>query len=357
MGTTHGDIEPDYAIAPGETLLELLDERSMSQADLAERSGLSAKHINQIIHGVVAITPDTALLLERVTEVPAGFWNRLESHYQEQRSRLEEASRLASEAAWAKQFPLREMRARKLIRSKDPVEQLRELLTFFGVASPKTWEGMWSPTAFRRSTKHEGDRFAIAAWIREGERAADSIDCAHYDEKSFRNALLEVRSLTRITDATEWFPRLQQLCADAGVAVVATPEYKGTRLCGATRWLSPNKALIGLSLRYAWADIFWFTFFHEAAHILLHSKKSTYVDWPDGRDDPSSEQEADEFASKWLIPLKYEGMLREIKTLSEAAEFAEMIGLSAGSVVGRLQHDGQLQYNVGNGLRTRLAWK
>lgn len=38
-----------YAVPPGETLLETLDAMGMSQAELAERTGMPIKTINEII--------------------------------------------------------------------------------------------------------------------------------------------------------------------------------------------------------------------------------------------------------------------------------------------------------------------
>ncbi len=67
-------------------------------------------------------------------------------------------------------------------------------------------------------------------------------------------------------------------CAAVGVAVVLVPELPGTRVSGATRWLTPGKALIQLSLRYKSDDQLWFTFFHEAAHVLLHGKRDLFIE-------------------------------------------------------------------------------
>ena len=91
------------------------------------------------------------------------------------------------------------------------------------------------------------------------------------------DALEEARGLTRL-EPEEWEPRLVQMCADAGVAVVIVGTFRKARANGATRWLASTKALIQLSLRYAWEDIFWFTFFHEAAHVVLHRRKDVFVD-------------------------------------------------------------------------------
>src|SRR5207249_11702800 len=68
----------------GQTLQETIDAVGIDQRELAVRSGLSAKHINQIIKGIAPITHDTAIRLERVTGVPARMWNNLETNRSEE---------------------------------------------------------------------------------------------------------------------------------------------------------------------------------------------------------------------------------------------------------------------------------
>ena len=74
---------PDYAVPPGETLRDTLEALEMTPADLARRTGLSIKYIIQLVQGEVALTPDTALILEHATGVPARVWNSLEANYQQ----------------------------------------------------------------------------------------------------------------------------------------------------------------------------------------------------------------------------------------------------------------------------------
>lgn len=81
---------PDSVSLPGDTLQEVLEDREMTQADLAERMGRPKKTVNEIIQGKTAITPETALQLERVLGVPASFWNNLERNYREHQARKEE---------------------------------------------------------------------------------------------------------------------------------------------------------------------------------------------------------------------------------------------------------------------------
>jgi len=63
----------EYVIAPGETILELLEVNCMSQLDLADKTGVNKKTINEIIKGKAPITTATALKLEYVFNIPASF--------------------------------------------------------------------------------------------------------------------------------------------------------------------------------------------------------------------------------------------------------------------------------------------
>jgi HTH-type transcriptional regulator/antitoxin HigA len=180
-----------------------------------------------------------------------------------------------------------------------------------------------------------------------------------------------VRGLTRISDPNEWSSHLTEWCREAGVVVVFERELPKARIIGAVRWFPvPNeqadKALVQFSLRHAWSDIFWFTFFHEAGHLLLHDRKRlTLMDERDadkltfieaGTGDNILEREADDFASRTLVPREFEHRLRDLSTEPEIQQFAEELGIATGIVVGRLQHDGLLQYREMNHLRPRFKW-
>src|SRR5579872_2634531 len=204
----------------------------------------------------------------------------------------------------------------------------------------------------------EGHPAAVAAWLRQGELEAREIECQPYDERKFRALLPRLRALTLIKDPAVFVPELQRLCAECGVAVVFVPEIpgkQGTRLCGAARWLTPEKALIQLSLRYKDDGNLWFTLFHEAAHILLHSKKAFFVDDNVGEGADEQEAEADNFARNLLIPPS--ALLRfvasDVFTDAALRHFADEIGIAPGIVVGRLQHDKVIGWNIGNSLKAR----
>lgn len=348
--------EPDVVFPPGDTLVERLDDIGMTQVELAARTGLSAKHINQISRGAAPITPETALLLQRATGTSARVWNNLEVAYREHLSRLAEAEHLAHDVGWLDELPVKQLIARKLVdKCQSPVEQVREVCRFFGVADRAAWSTLWhKPTAYRTSKAFSSDPGAVAAWLRIGEIRAEGVDCAPYDRSALLALLPRLRAMTTETDANVWFPALRAECAAVGVAVVAEPEIKGARINGAARWLTPSKALVQLSLRHKWSDIVWFTFFHEIGHILEHSKKETFINDPGHHS--GVEQEADAFASRLLIGREHEPELATLATISDVREFAARIGIGPGIVVGRLQHEERWPYNKGNELKQRLEF-
>lgn len=349
--------DPDYAVAPGATLRSTLTKIEMKQSDLAARTGLSVKHINQIVQGIAPITHETALAFEKVTGVPAGVWNRLEANYRDRLARLEDRHSGPEDAEWLETLPIKELIRRGVItKTKDTGALLDQVYRFFGVANRRSWERVWrEPLAsFRKSPAFASDAGAVATWLRLGELEAAEIDTAEFDPRRFRQALQEIRTLTR-EDPRRFQEEMIRLCAETGVALVFMPEITGTRASGAAHWLTPTKAIIQLSLRYKADDHLWFSFFHEAAHILLHSKKDTFITTTGAEDEPHAE-EANAFAASFLIPKRYEPELFALQSLEEISAFAERIGIAPGIVVGRLQREGVLGWNQANGLKKRFRF-
>ncbi len=349
--------KPDYAVPPGETLLETLEAIGMSQAELAERTGRPKKTINEIIKGKTAIIPETALQFERVLGTPAGFWNNLERNYQETLARINEQKSLERQIDWLKKMPLNALIKMGWVKKHSgKVQQLQEVLNFFGIASPEQWETRWrgAQVSYRTSKMFSNNPYAIASWLRVGELTARNISCKPFEASKFRNALLSIRQLT-VKPPEHFQQEVIRLCADAGVAVAFVPEIPKIRASGATWWMNPNKAVIQLSLRYKTDDQLWFSFFHEAGHILLHGKKEIFIEG-DGKN--SKEDEADRFASDFLIPLKQYKQFIQSGRYSKAAiqKFASEIGIAPGIIVGRLQHDDIILHSFCNDLKKRFKW-
>ncbi|WP_461207604.1 HigA family addiction module antitoxin [Clostridium sp. DL1XJH146] len=347
------------AVPPGETLKELIENIDMSQVELSKRTGLTTKHINEIINEKSPITQETSLKLEHVLGIPASFWNNLESNYQETKARLKAEEEINNELAIAKEIPYAEMAKLKFIEStKKSEEKVINLRNFFGVAKLTLIPDIIE-VAFRKKDKETSSSYAIAAWLRKGEIEASKIETAPYNKQKLQKLIPTFRKLT-LEKPEVFVPKIINLCASCGVAVVIEPHLSKTYVNGATKWLSKDKVLLQLSLRYSFADIFWFSFFHELGHILKHSKKETFIERTKNIDKDVLEQEADAFASDTLIPkTRYSKFTRENNFISEnlVLQFAKNIEISPCIVIGRLQHDKFLNYNQLTNLRPRFCFK
>lgn len=350
---------PQSVPAPGETLKETLEELDLPQADLARRTGLSIKHVNQLIQGAASLSPEVAILLEHTTGVPAGVWNRLEAAWRTYLARQQEDNALAEKVDWLANFPLAELVKRQILPDRTrTVANLRRLLDWFGVATPEVAEDVWRGyrAAFRRSTVLSPNEYATAVWLRQAEHRARERDTAPYNRAALVALLPQLRALT-VEEQALWVQVLPTLCASVGVAVVFVPALPKTSVSGATRWLRPDKVMVVLSDRFKKDDQFWFTVFHELAHVLLHGKRLTFMDDSEKlssskkHDDPS-EDEANDMAANVLIPQTFSAAYRELleqpMPFARIEAFAAKVGLAPGIVVGRLQHDGALPWSHGN---------
>lgn len=357
ISSTGNTYIPTDASPPGATLRDILEDRGISQADLAARMGRPQKTISEIINGKAAVTPETALELELVLGIQAGFWVSREGNYRAYLARKDQESELATAVEWASRFPVRQMAKVGWISNSRGPALAKELLEFFGVASPDQWEdtALQPEAAFRRSARYESDVYATSAWLRQGVREAELREAAPYDRDRFVTALQQARALT-VEEPQIFQDQLAKLCNGGGVIVSFTPEIPKCRASGATRWLSPKKALIQLSLRYKSNDHLWFTFFHEAGHLLLHGKRIVFVEGSDSED--GLEEQANEFARDFLIPPEDFLPFLDAGDFSKWSilEFAATVGIAPGIVVGRLQHEGLLQYNQCNDLKVRYRW-
>ncbi len=349
---------PDYAVHPGEILEETLESRNMKRIDLAKRCGLSVKTVSQILSGNAPVTTETAIQLERVLGVSANVWSNLDTNYRLSQAKAAARRELSKHAEWLEKFPIPQLVKRGIIEHKtDAAEMIEQLLDFFGVGSIQAWEKRIKhlQVVFRRSPSFQSSPESVAAWLRIGELRAGEVDCAPYNKSRFENVLRELNSLTR-EDPDVFEPKLKQLCAGAGVVLVFVSELPKTHLSGATRWLDKNKALIMLSLRYKSDDHFWFSFFHEAGHILHHSKKSIFLDELD-MELNDEEEWADNFAADMLIPNKvYSSFVADegYSTATGIQAFAQQQGVTPGIVVGRLQHDNIIPFKSLNYLKRRF---
>ncbi|MCC5930156.1 MAG: ImmA/IrrE family metallo-endopeptidase [Cyclobacteriaceae bacterium] len=359
MATTL-EIAKSLLSPPGDTIQEHIDFIGMSQAELAERMGRPKEKINDLIKGREPITVPTAFQLENVLGIPSGFWLNSEKSYRKELYELQRQEELEKKQDWLKAFPVNEMRKLGwLPNTKEKHVLVDSLLKFFCVANTKEWERIYIDeevsVAFRVSLAHTKSPHAISAWLRKGEIQAKEIDMAEFDKKKFKVALTEIKDLA-FTMPDDFTHQLQNICAKCGVAIVFTQNLPKAPISGATRWFH-NKPIIQLSGRFRTNDHFWFTFFHEAAHIILHGKKDIFLENVEGTEiNQEKEEEANAFAAKILLTENELQQIIEAAPFNEEMihDFANKFRTPAGVIIGRLQHLKLIPFHIGNGFRQKI---
>lgn len=345
---------------PGDTIQEHLDFIGMSQAELAERMGRPKEKINDLIKGREPLTIPTAFQLEKVLGIPAVFWMNSEKSYRKELYEIQHQEELEKEKDWLSAFPIYEMRKLGwLPNTKEKHILVDSMLKFFGLVSPKEWEYIYVKSevsvAFRISLAQTQSPHAISAWLRKGEIQSKDIITADFNKKKFKSALIEIKELAFMMP-DHFSQQLQSICAKCGVAVVFTQNLPKAPISGATRWFH-NKPLIQLSGRFKTNDHFWFTFFHEAGHIIMHGKKDIFLENVEGTViDQVKEEEANSFATKILLPENEFQQIIDSNPLNEDMinHFANKFRTPAGVIIGRLQHLKIVPFHFGNRFKQKI---
>ncbi|MCK5148928.1 HigA family addiction module antidote protein [bacterium] len=351
----------DIPVHPGEHLKDTLKELDLSQTQLANRIGLSRKVVNSILNGKAPITPSTSILLERVLGMQAHIWNNLQQNYDLNMAYLSEQKRIKLESTLLNQYPIKQMKKfRWIVGDGTREDNIKDLYKFFGVASLANIEKTLT-VQFRRSLWGNTSKEAIYTWLCQGEKEAKVIEIESFDKDKLTGILPDLRQLTK-KQPVMFQDEVVRLCANAGVAVVFVPDLPKTHINGATFWLDNHKkATILLSLRFKTNDHLWFSFFHEVGHILLHTKKESFLDLDNNEldaDDMEKEDQANQFAADLLIPPEAWDNFSKISLFTKinVIHFADEISIAPGIVVGRLQRERLLPFTHLNGLKERYEW-
>jgi addiction module HigA family antidote len=315
--------EPDYAVHPGETLKEKLEELEMSPKEFSIRTGKPVKTISEIINCKSSITPDMAVQFEKVLGISAGFWIRKQANYNEFAAREKQKQILEEAKKWARKFPYPKMAQFGWVtETRKHEEKAEELLSFFNISKASSWENIYLnqklPLFLRISLKHAKDPYALSA-----------------------------------TNPDNFFSEIKSTCIKAGVKVIYTPLLPKTVINGAVRWLGGNP-IIQVSDRYKRYDIFWFSLFHEIGHIILHgNKKNIFIEDTKNIDkEDIQEKEANDFAAKWLLTdEEYDEIIEQLNNGKDIEEtinlFANKFETHRDIIIGRLLFNNKDLYRFG----------
>jgi HTH-type transcriptional regulator / antitoxin HigA len=352
----NNDFRPDWASPPGDTISDILGERRLSEVEFASQIGRSLQETKSLLQGRASITIAIARELETVLGASVEFWMSRDFQYQQDIARLQKA-----DEKWLSALPLDDMIKFGWLPQPEPSDEMASCLRFFDVPSVAAWKDAYA-NVFQLATLRTSAAFAsrpasMAAWLRQGEIEAEAVECAPWNPERFERSLSSIRGLTREKDPKKFLPQLKKLCAESGVAVISLRAPAGCRASGATRFLSSDKALLLLSFRHLSDDHFWFTFFHEAGHLLLHGERGVFLE---GDETPSNreEEEANKFAACILVAPEFQSSFLNLRADARSViRFAMRAGIAPGIVVGQLQHLGYLRHNQLNRLKRYYVWE
>lgn len=343
--TAPADFVPDWAIAPGEILAEELKNRGMSQTDLAHRTSLSIKHVNQIIKRNAPLSADVALSFERALGLSARFWLQTEATWQAHNTAIAARSSFGAFRSWLAKFPGQALQTRGVLAADaDTATQVESLLRFFQVTDPAAFDKVWlqPQVNYKRSQKNQLDPYATATWVRLAEQAAQrlAVDAPLYTPKALRAAAREIPALTKLP-IEDGFRAARARLRAAGVMLVFVEPLDKTGLFGISKSLDDGRHMIGLTGRMKALDSFWFALAHEIAHILLHPKRATFIDTSTSLandDDDRLEAEANTFAGELFLPAR----LREDLFASgpgAVERIAQQAGVGPAMIAGQFAHE------------------
>lgn len=347
---------PQLVSHPGTTLAEILAEKQMGAKEFAVRTGKPEKTISDVLNGKSGITPEMGILFEQVLKIPAHFWTNRQRTYDEYLARVAYQKTIDEGVEWSKIFPYAKMASLGWVKPTTKKEvKVVNLFEYFEVSNTKGYYDFYYNQKllvnFRISLKENENAGAISAWLRQGEIQAETYSVSEFDKKKLQQILPKLKNIM-VTQPNDFFSKIQALCSYAGVKVVYTPCLPKAPIHGSTRWLV-DAPLIQLSGRYKRNDIFWFTFFHEIGHILLHGKKYISIEniEYDG-ENQIYENEANEFSADLLLTKEQENEITSNRNLREndVIRYAEKFKTHPAIIIGRLQHLELIPFGLGNNL-------
>lgn len=352
------EFAPDWFSKPGDSLRALMYRRGLAIEEVANCLNGGMPALRGILSGEEAIDDRQAAALAEHVGGTVSFWLNRQANYEAALHRAVDRATTDEGDDWLR-LPIPGERPRGRISQERRRAEVERRLTFFNVSTLKAWDARYgricSNTLFRKSAAVTSNDAAILMWLRMGELGADLVDTQSWDAEKLKDRLNDIRKLSKVKDPDRFLPKLRDLCAEAGVAVVAKRAPPGCPASGASRMVAPDKAMILLSFRGRSDDKFWFTVFHEIGHLLLHGA-STFVD-ADMEGTDEYEREANDFASCLIVPREDEDEFRQLKAVQdEILRFSVRVGVAPGLIVGQMQHRGKVPQDKLNYLKRRWTW-
>lgn len=347
---------------PGEILQEELNMSGMSRKELAIRTGVTEKHICTIVNGDKGISSAFAKKLGYVFKSDT-YWMRLQADYDAYQLTLQEENAISQEEIHLLK-PLHEIMAYFIERDyihnncgdASKVMQLREFLQISDLTQiPKiTYNAAYRA---QLTTNVKVDPYVLFAWQRMCEKETEQIKTNRVVDKDLLARSISKIKKTMFGSINDGIMELQDIFADCGIAFQVVKNFRGAPVQGFIKETTDDRLILCLTIRGRRADSFWFTLFHEIAHILNGDNKNRFVDFDSVQG--KSEQLADQYACDALIPPEqYREFIssRDCTSWEGIQDFAKKVDIQPFIVLGRLQNDKYLDWSDYSDKVVRYKW-
>jgi HTH-type transcriptional regulator/antitoxin HigA len=75
------EIFTDVSLHPGEVLQMELAARDIKKSEFAEKLGMKPGHFSELLHGKRHVSAATAIKLEKLLDIPAEYWMRVQVYH------------------------------------------------------------------------------------------------------------------------------------------------------------------------------------------------------------------------------------------------------------------------------------
>ena len=347
------EYEELIAFHPGYYVKEIIEDMGITQSEFAQRLNTTDKTLCKLVNAEISLSDDLAQKLAQMMGTSVKVWLDLQTSYTEKILEIKKRKALDEEKRYLKILDYSYFRRLHVVKdTRNSAERIAELHKFFKVSSLSVLGEKDFLVACKTAVQDVTEKNIVSsnAWIQTALNGAEKMVCKPFNKKRLQSYLPEIRTMT-LQDPSAFFPRLCALFQECGVAFILLPHLKNSGVNGAVKWINPEKVLLAINNRRLYADVFWFSLFHEIRHILQQKIKETFISSDKTAciscADKELEADADRFAGDYLIARgEYERFIGN-KTWNEnnVRIFAQQVGIHPGVVVGRLQHDGHLDYN------------
>lgn len=350
---------PNWVSSPYSTINEIISYNNLDERQLDDSLKEIEIQLDNLLDGKVYIDKKVAVVLSNFFKNSEDFWINKQQIYDQRVANLE----LTEKDDWIKSLPINEIIEEGYIDSKND-NLYRKCLDFFNVSNIFEWKIKYiqcSNLSFRKSEGFDAKKSSVVSWLRMGELHIEKVMYPKYDREKFEFLLEnEIKNLTRKKNPNTFIPKLVELCHSCGVKLSIQKAPKNCKVYGVTKFSKEGNPLMILSFRYLSDDQFWFTFFHEAGHIILHEKKLLNFEEESiteiSEKFKQEEEEANLFAEEVLIPYQLKKKFSLINgNKKNLISFSIEANISPGIVVGQLQNKKIISQSYLNGYKRRFS--